>query len=509
MITTAKLKELKPSADNVREYQSTEIDALKQSIQTVGLLQSLLVKPNGKGYEVIAGGRRLAALKALKYANDIPIQIVDEDADLAEVSLSENIYRQGLSQSEIRAALNKMAGDQPLTVKRAKEIAKRLHFSADEIRKAVAMARVHPEVAEYCGDNDRLLAAFAKTDDHELQYNVFQTLAEDNEYGIYPQDVTRALGFDGYRTQTMLDLVTRKAYTKAGGKVEANLFDDQIKVSDPALLEKLYGEALFVEDQKCADTLKDVADIKAITEEEAGSEVWERDYSRSANYPEDFSKGIQYGIWNGSIYCEANQPEPEAETETNDQGGTDEGSKLNLSQRAIDTLSPMRQAQIRRTIIDDADNPALQGLCCAFALARAYNAGWGNTAITGVTPDPHGSVSYKWATEPDLTTAWNDFYNLDTETQAKQIADIWTALFPPSLEETFASKFAGRRTQKPIELDEDHFDIYNKRDQLKAIAEEMGLELKKNAKLKDIRTALYEHNKANDWAWTPPELRLP
>jgi ParB/RepB/Spo0J family partition protein len=503
--TTVKLSELKPSPDNVREYQSTEIEGLKQSITNVGLLQSLLVKPNGKGYHVIAGGRRLAALKALKYKNDIPVQIIEDDVDLTEVSLSENLYRQDLTGPQIRAALLRMTNGEHPTVKQAKAIGDRLGFNKDEVRRAVAMAKVHPDILDALGSDRNAvdkIKAFAKTDDHELQLNVFNTLNEEGGYWAAYQ-VSQALGFSGYQLRNRLEKVTRKAYTKAGGKVETNLFDDDVRVSDPALLDKLYNEAIFKEDTKLAkENSTDEIAYKALTAEEAERELWYR------HYYSDTEDGYEYAIYNGNTYCrEIATDEPKTDGETDNQRTTDEEPRL--SKRAIDTLEPMRQATIQRTIIEDASDPDLQALCCAFTLGRAMAQPYLSSKLTGVSPSPYGTVFPDWAKEPDLTTAWNDFYNLDEPTQAQQIATIWTAMYPPSLEETFASQFAGRRTQKPIELHEDFFSIYNKREQLVAIAEEMGVEIEPKAKLKDIRSALYEHNKANDWAWTAPELRLP
>ena len=219
------------------------------------MLQSLLVKPNGKGYHVIAGGRRLAALNALKYKNDIPVQIIEDDVDLTEVSLSENLYRQDLTGPQIRAALLRMTNGEHPTVKQAKAIGDRLGFNKDEVRRAVAMAKVHPDILNALeGERNAAdkIKAFAKTDDQELQLNVFNTLndGEDGYWAAY--QVSRALGFNGYQLHNRLEKVTRKAYTKAGGKVETNLFDDDVRVSDPALLEKLYHDVIFKEDTQIA-----------------------------------------------------------------------------------------------------------------------------------------------------------------------------------------------------------------------------------------------------------------
>ncbi|MPR08940.1 ParB/Srx family N-terminal domain-containing protein [Microvirga tunisiensis] len=67
-MTTVALSKLIPSAANVRRYNSEAgIEALAADISAHGLIQSLNVKPAGKGkFEVLAAGRRLRALKHLQ-----------------------------------------------------------------------------------------------------------------------------------------------------------------------------------------------------------------------------------------------------------------------------------------------------------------------------------------------------------------------------------------------------------------------------------------------------------
>jgi ParB family chromosome partitioning protein len=86
---------------NVRTTAMDEaIDELAASIAAVGLLQNLVVRkePRGK-FAVVAGRRRLLALShlanqgSLKSSWPVPCQIVEEGANLTEISLSENVVR--------------------------------------------------------------------------------------------------------------------------------------------------------------------------------------------------------------------------------------------------------------------------------------------------------------------------------------------------------------------------------------------------------------------------------
>ena len=82
-----------------RTGQKTGIEELKASILAHGLMQNLVVTDAGEGgYHVIAGGRRLEAIRSLqaegKLPEDfaVPCQIVTEEHAL-EMSLAENTVR--------------------------------------------------------------------------------------------------------------------------------------------------------------------------------------------------------------------------------------------------------------------------------------------------------------------------------------------------------------------------------------------------------------------------------
>ncbi len=97
------LSRLRPSSRNVRKSGGTSIPELAASIARVGLLQNLTVvlSADGEHYEVVAGRRRLAALKLLvkrrKLAkgHEVPCLLVP-DAAARTVSLTENVQREAM-----------------------------------------------------------------------------------------------------------------------------------------------------------------------------------------------------------------------------------------------------------------------------------------------------------------------------------------------------------------------------------------------------------------------------
>jgi len=94
---------LRPNGRNVRKTPRLSIPELAASIARVGLLQNLIVilSPDGEHYEVVAGGRRLAALKLLAKKHriskewEVPCLLV-ADGTARTASLTENVQREAM-----------------------------------------------------------------------------------------------------------------------------------------------------------------------------------------------------------------------------------------------------------------------------------------------------------------------------------------------------------------------------------------------------------------------------
>ena len=59
------LADLKVSKFNVRKHGAKDVASLAASIAAIGLVQPLLVRANGEGFEIVAGQRRYLAAKSL------------------------------------------------------------------------------------------------------------------------------------------------------------------------------------------------------------------------------------------------------------------------------------------------------------------------------------------------------------------------------------------------------------------------------------------------------------
>ena len=86
------------------DVTETDLDALTRSIRRTGLLQPIVVRPSGRGYEIIAGERRWHAAKKADMTT-IPVVIRDAtDEQMLELALVENLQREDLNAIDRGAA---------------------------------------------------------------------------------------------------------------------------------------------------------------------------------------------------------------------------------------------------------------------------------------------------------------------------------------------------------------------------------------------------------------------
>lgn len=89
-------------------YDEDKLSELKASIKQNGLLQPILVRPTDNGYEVVAGERRLKAVRALGL-EEIPVIVKDvSDQESLVLALIENIQREELNPIEEARAFKKL-----------------------------------------------------------------------------------------------------------------------------------------------------------------------------------------------------------------------------------------------------------------------------------------------------------------------------------------------------------------------------------------------------------------
>lgn len=105
-VVSLPVAEIVPNPAQPRKlFAQSELESLARSIEREGLLQPVLVRRTPNGYELIAGERRLQAVKSLGKSH-IPAIVRDgSDTQSALWALIENLQRQDLSFFEEAAAI--------------------------------------------------------------------------------------------------------------------------------------------------------------------------------------------------------------------------------------------------------------------------------------------------------------------------------------------------------------------------------------------------------------------
>ena len=232
-IRSVALDRLFIAPENVRKTPPDAVAEaeMKASIETHGLLENLVARSDGPDgdYAVVAGGRRLAALKALAAdgvldaSHPVPCLIVDRNAASAELSLAENVIRIAMHPADQVIAFTKLA-ESGVTVA---AIAARFGMSERLVEQRLRLGNAAPELLDaYRTDNIGLetLKAFAVTTDHRRQMAVWAQLANQG-YRPAAWQVKRLLTEERIPANSaMARFVGVDAYEGAGGPVLRDLF---------------------------------------------------------------------------------------------------------------------------------------------------------------------------------------------------------------------------------------------------------------------------------------------
>ncbi|MEG2650343.1 MAG: ParB/RepB/Spo0J family partition protein, partial [Eubacterium sp.] len=116
LVFELEINKIRPNSDQPRKnFARIALEELAASIAEHGILQPLVVKPEGKGYTIVAGERRFraASIAGLKV---VPVIIRDlSPKDVMEIALIENVQREDLNAIEEAIAYGKLMDAYNLT----------------------------------------------------------------------------------------------------------------------------------------------------------------------------------------------------------------------------------------------------------------------------------------------------------------------------------------------------------------------------------------------------------
>jgi ParB family chromosome partitioning protein len=155
-IEKVKLTELHANPYQPRKvFDQEALNELADSIREHGVIQPIIVKKGIKGYEIIAGERRVKA-SLIAGLEEIPAIIRDfNDQEMMEIALLENLQRENLNAIEEANAYKKLQENLNVT---QEELAKRLGKSRSHITNMLGILSLPMSIQKMIEDKDLSMA---------------------------------------------------------------------------------------------------------------------------------------------------------------------------------------------------------------------------------------------------------------------------------------------------------------------------------------------------------------
>lgn len=94
-----------------RHFDDAALDELAASIAARGMIQPIVVRPHGNGFQIVAGERRWRAAQRARL-HEVPVIVRDfSESETLEVALIENVQREDLNAIEEAEAYQRLIGE--------------------------------------------------------------------------------------------------------------------------------------------------------------------------------------------------------------------------------------------------------------------------------------------------------------------------------------------------------------------------------------------------------------
>ncbi len=164
-----------------KSFDDESIRELAQSIEQVGLIQPLMVRTSSQGYELIAGERRLRAVKSLGRETVSCIVCTDVNVENSAIAaVIENLQREDLNFFEEAECYRALIDGLDLTQEQlAEKLGKSQSFIANKLR----VLKLNDEEREAITSNsltERHARAILKLDDPDERLEIISQIAVDS-----------------------------------------------------------------------------------------------------------------------------------------------------------------------------------------------------------------------------------------------------------------------------------------------------------------------------------------
>jgi ParB family transcriptional regulator, chromosome partitioning protein len=161
-----------------KEILKEKIMELAQSIKTSGLIQPVVVRRAGEGYQLVVGERRFLACKELGWQKISAAVKVLSDNDMATVALIENLQRENLNYIEEAIGYVSLMKNFNMT---QENLAKRLGKSQSTIANKIRLLKLSDKIRKLLMDNgltERHARALLKIESEEEQLKMIGEISE-------------------------------------------------------------------------------------------------------------------------------------------------------------------------------------------------------------------------------------------------------------------------------------------------------------------------------------------
>jgi ParB family chromosome partitioning protein len=178
------------------DFDEANLGALADSIREVGLLQPVLVRPAGDGYELIAGERRWRAARRVGLQTIPALVRETDDTTALEQALVENLQREDLNPLEEAAAYQQLIEDFHLTHEQA---AARVGKGRASISNSLRLLQLPPSIQRAVREGELSMGharALLGTPDRAFQESLAKRAVKDGLSVRAVEDAVRARGDD-------------------------------------------------------------------------------------------------------------------------------------------------------------------------------------------------------------------------------------------------------------------------------------------------------------------------
>lgn len=248
-IIDIELSELRPNPYQPRKvFDDEALKELSASIKEHGVFQPIIIKKSIKGYEIIAGERRVRASK-LAGLDKIPAIIRDfTDEQMMEIALLENLQRENLTAIEEAYAYKAMIEKLSLT---QDELSKKVGKSRSHLTNILGLLRLPKEVQQMIAESKLSMGharALSKLEDEEKIKELANKIVNEK-----------------ISVRNAEELTNQETHTHEIKKTPREKSNDEYKYVEDLLREKLDAK-VKIKDKKIVINFTSTADLNRILE---------------------------------------------------------------------------------------------------------------------------------------------------------------------------------------------------------------------------------------------------